>query len=502
MRVSWWRVYALVMALSIAGYAALPLGTWTSLAWSLFNAGWTAGAIVLAASRLTPKARAPWYLLAFGIFANGAAVVPLTIVTDVLGSDAYPTVADAFYLLLYPAALASIGLMIRRWPPALIRPALLDAATITSGIGILAWVYAIEPALQATGYTLAGRLVRVSYPMGDLLLLFLALILVRSRGVAGSIGTRWGIAPPWLAAGLLTFLGGDLLWLVIGDHTVPAWVTRGVDTFYFGAFLCLGYAVRHATATDDQRAISLPRPPGLPLMSTLLCALLMAPAVLLLEMSGGKFRHGLSIAVGSTVMSVLVVSRLTVLLRLVERQTEQVRQLARRDELTGLPNRRAWGDELPRTLDQARQSGHPVSVCMIDLDHFKVYNDTHGHQAGDRLLKEAAAAWLERLRHSDVLARYGGEEFIALLPGTDLRVACEAMERVRQVTPAGQTFSCGVATWDLQETSEELIARADAALYEAKNTGRDRIVPATTPDATATTPAQSGPAQSGPAQSS
>jgi diguanylate cyclase (GGDEF)-like protein len=190
----------------------------------------------------------------------------------------------------------------------------------------------------------------------------------------------------------------------------------------------------------------------------------MAPAVILLEMSDGAFRHGLSIATGSAIMSVLVISRLTLLLRLVERQTEQVRELARRDELTGLPNRRAWTDELPRVLERARQSGLPVSVCMVDLDHFKVYNDTHGHQAGDRLLKEAAAAWLDRLRQSDILARYGGEEFIVLLPSTDLHQACEIMERVRPVTPGAQTFSCGVAAWDATETSERLIARADNAL--------------------------------------
>jgi diguanylate cyclase (GGDEF)-like protein len=491
MGVRWWRLYVVGMVLSIAAYLMLPLGPWSRLAWSLVDALGPVVAIMIAASRLPRNARPAWYLVALGIFANGTAVVPETIVTAVLRSDAYPTVADAFYLLLYPAAVAGIGLMIRRWPPRLIRPALLDAAAITAGIGILAWVYAIEPALQATGYTAFGRLVRVAYPVGDLLLIFLALILVRSRGVSGTVGTRWGIAPPWLATGLLWFLGGDLLWLIIDDHTVPDWVSRGIDCFYFAAFLILGYAVRHASATDEQRATAVPRPPGLPLMSTLLCALLTAPAVILLEMSNGGFRHGVSIAVGSAIMSVLVVSRLTVLLRLVERQTEQVRELARRDELTGLPNRRAWTDELPRALEQARQSGLPVSVCMVDLDHFKAYNDTHGHQAGDRLLKEAAAVWLDRLRQSDILARYGGEEFIVLLPGTDLHQACEIMERVRPVTPAAQTFSCGAAAWDTTETSEELIARADTALYNAKNTGRDRIVAATSPIAADTMTARS-----------
>jgi diguanylate cyclase len=481
MAVRWWRVYVVAMVLSIAGYLVLPLGPWSALVWSIVNAVGPVVAIVVAASRLPRTARLAWYLLAVGILANGTAVVPETIVTEVLKSDSYPTVADAFYLLLYPAAVASIGLMIRRWPPRLIRPALLDAATITSGIGILAWVYAIEPALQATGYTAAGRLVRVAYPVGDLVLIFLALILVRSRDTSGPVGTRWAVAPPWLSTGLLSFLGGDLIWLIIGDHTVPGWVSRGIDTFYFAAFVILGYAVRHATATDEQRATAVPRPPGLPLMSTLLCALLMAPAVLLVEMSHGTFRHGMSIAAGSTIMSVLVISRLTVLLRLVERQTEQVRELARRDELTGLPNRRAWSDELPRVLEQARHSGLPVSVCMVDLDHFKAYNDTHGHQTGDLLLREAAAAWMDRLRRTDVLARYGGEEFIVLLPGTNLQLACEIMERVRPATPGAQTFSCGVATWDTTETSEELIARADAALYEAKNSGRDRIVAAGDP---------------------
>jgi diguanylate cyclase (GGDEF)-like protein len=185
-----------------------------------------------------------------------------------------------------------------------------------------------------------------------------------------------------------------------------------------------------------------------------------------------------AIATGSTVMSVLVVTRLTVLLRFVGRQTEQVRELARRDELTGLLNRRAWTDELPRVLEQARQGGRPVSVCMMDLDHFKAFNDTRGHQAGDRLLKEAAAAWQSRLRESDILARYGGEEFIVLLPGTDLDGACAIMNRLRESTPAAQTFSGGVAAWDRAETSDELIARADTALYEAKHTGRDRIVAA------------------------
>jgi diguanylate cyclase (GGDEF)-like protein len=463
------------MGLAIVGYLVLPVGTWGTMVWSLVNTAGPVGLILVAARKLPRTARSAWYLLALGIFANGTAVVPKTIVYDVLHSDAYPTIADVFYLLFYPAVLASIGLMIRRWPPRLIRPALLDAATITSGIGVLAWVYAIDPALQDTGYSVAGQLVRVAYPVGDLLLIFLALILVRSAGTFGHRRERWSSAPPWLATGLLTFLAGDLIWLLLGDRPVSDWTSRGIDSLYFAAFAIFGYAVRHTAATDEQRATAAPAPPGIPLMSMLLLALLMAPAVMVLQMSHGAFQHGAAIATGSTIMSVLVVTRLTVLLRFVARQTEQVRELARRDELTGLPNRRAWTDELPRVLEQARQTGLPVTVCMVDLDRFKVFNDTYGHQAGDRLLKEAAAAWQAHLRAVDHLARYGGEEFVVLLPDATAEQARLVLDRMREATPLGQSFSAGIAVLREGESSDEIVARADAVLYAAKHAGRNRV---------------------------
>jgi diguanylate cyclase (GGDEF)-like protein len=144
------------------------------------------------------------------------------------------------------------------------------------------------------------------------------------------------------------------------------------------------------------------------------------------------------------------------------------------DELTGLPNRRAWSQELPHALERATRDGALIAVAMIDLDYFKRFNDEYGHQAGDRLLKSAAAAWTGQLRAVDQLARYGGEEFIALLPTSGVAEACQILDRLRTATPAGQSFSAGVAVWDGTETSDELIGRADEALYAAKNAGRRR----------------------------
>jgi diguanylate cyclase (GGDEF)-like protein len=149
---------------------------------------------------------------------------------------------------------------------------------------------------------------------------------------------------------------------------------------------------------------------------------------------------------------------------------------ARTDQLTGVPNRRAWDEVLPRELARARRAQGPISVAILDLDHFKAYNDTHGHPAGDRLLREAAAAWTERMRTTDTLARYGGEEFALVLPGCNHHAAGGVLGELRTALPDGVTCSIGVATWDGREDPEALVARADAALYRAKRDGRDRVV--------------------------
>ncbi len=154
----------------------------------------------------------------------------------------------------------------------------------------------------------------------------------------------------------------------------------------------------------------------------------------------------------------------------------RLERMARTDDLTGLPNRRAWDTELAREMAQARRRENDLSVAMVDLDRFKDYNDSRGHQAGDRLLKEAAGAWRSALRESDLLTRYGGEEFAIALPDCDAREAHRLIERLRAVTPQGESCSAGIATWDHSESAAEIVGRADVALYEAKQLGRDRAI--------------------------
>jgi diguanylate cyclase (GGDEF)-like protein/PAS domain S-box-containing protein len=161
-----------------------------------------------------------------------------------------------------------------------------------------------------------------------------------------------------------------------------------------------------------------------------------------------------------------------------EQLLDKVQEMARRDSLTGLPNRRALEEQLPRTMARARRNLSPLCVAILDIDRFKAYNDAHGHLAGDEVLRECARAWDAVLRAEDTVVRFGGEEFLVLLPDTSAGHAVEIVERLRMATPRGQSCSAGLACWDFSETIDELLGRADKALYLAKANGRDQLAEA------------------------
>lgn len=160
----------------------------------------------------------------------------------------------------------------------------------------------------------------------------------------------------------------------------------------------------------------------------------------------------------------------------------EVENAARSDALTGLPNRRALEEIMPREMARARRNESSLCLAIVDVDHFKAYNDGHGHLAGDEVLRECAVAWDSELRGEDTIVRFGGEEFLVLLPDCTLEQAAEIVERLRGVTPRGQTCSAGLARWDAAESFDVLLGRADAALYAAKESGRDRLVTAPVPE--------------------
>ena len=142
------------------------------------------------------------------------------------------------------------------------------------------------------------------------------------------------------------------------------------------------------------------------------------------------------------------------------------------DPLTGVENRRALEFQLPLEGQRAQALDYPVCVAMLDLDYFKLYNDQFGHPAGDELLRTVAQGWRNCLRSHDTLARYGGEEFCAILPNIDLEAAHRVADRLHAAMPPDQTVSIGLAQIAGSESPRTSLARADAALYDAKCRGR------------------------------
>jgi diguanylate cyclase (GGDEF)-like protein/PAS domain S-box-containing protein len=159
-----------------------------------------------------------------------------------------------------------------------------------------------------------------------------------------------------------------------------------------------------------------------------------------------------------------------------EELLEEVEELAQSDALTGLPNRRVLDEQLPREMARARRTESPLCLAIIDIDHFKAYNDAHGHMAGDMALRDCAVAWDGEVRGADVIVRFGGEEFLVLLPDCPPDQGEEIIERLRAATPDGLTCSAGLAAWNFAESGDDLILRADVALYAAKEAGRDRLI--------------------------
>ncbi len=163
-------------------------------------------------------------------------------------------------------------------------------------------------------------------------------------------------------------------------------------------------------------------------------------------------------------------------------------EMANHDFLTGLLNRRELFNRLSLEVSRVNRTNGPLSIIMIDIDHFKTINDRYGHIAGDMVLKKVAHGLREGIRDYDLICRFGGEEFLVMTPETDLRHATELAERlrgkigetpirIRNAPPVTITISAGVASLLEWENVEAMLARADTALYHAKESGRNRVEP-------------------------
>lgn len=163
-------------------------------------------------------------------------------------------------------------------------------------------------------------------------------------------------------------------------------------------------------------------------------------------------------------------------------ERKQLQHLAITDMVTGLRNHRFFQESLQTEVERSQRHSRPFCLIMVDIDYFKIFNDTHGHLEGDKALALVAEQLEKEVRSVDIVSRYGGEEFAIILPETELQPAIEVCERLRSAvenssheTGRQLTISLGISQYIDKESPEELLERADKALYESKNSGRNRV---------------------------
>ncbi|PPK93394.1 diguanylate cyclase (GGDEF)-like protein [Kineococcus xinjiangensis] len=469
----WWVAYASAAAVAALTYALLPAGAARDVLF-LCLAAPVVAVILVGVRRNRPVRPAPWYLMAAGTVLLVAGDAIFSYHVRVLEQEPFPSAADVAYLAAYPVLAAAFMLLVRGRQPGRDRESLIDSSIFTISLGLLTWVLVVRPTAADSELTALERGVALAYPLMDVLLVGLLVRLLTGPGARTA--SFWMLA----ASGAL-LLAADLGFQVSELH--GAEVFRWTEVLFALSYLVLGAAALH----PSMRLLSEPAPETAVVFTrrrllALTAASMVAPGVLGVQLALGGTLDAWAVVVSSVALFGLVVLRMNGLLTRVQEQAGALAAMARTDALTGLPNRRTADAELERMRERAQEEGRPLVVAMIDLDRFKSFNDTFGHQAGDKLLRGAAAAWRSGLKGSGiVLSRYGGEEFQAVAVGRTLGDVERALQGLRGTTPAGQTFSAGVAAWDGTESLAALVRRADVALYAAKREGRDRVVAAATP---------------------
>ncbi|EXG81788.1 GGDEF domain-containing protein [Cryptosporangium arvum] len=472
-----WLAFLAGGAAGVAGYRLYPLSGGPTLPHDELNIALTLAGAVAAVFGIRlnrPGARVAWALIAASQFMIFLGCLP-TYLPPLFG-DAKPAFLGALALIFavqYPLLALGLVLLIRRRTPSMDRAAALDAGIVTVSAALLSWVYLIYPLTGDSTLSVVDRAALVAFPFGDLLLLSIGARLVLGKGVH----------PPslWLLAGsLIAFTAADTLQSVeslAGEELLGGYWP---ETAWLVASILLGASVLHPSV----RLVEEPSPAvvaeaGRYRLALLAVASLLAPATLLVQYLRGAPQHIPLVCTACALLFLLVLARMG---GLVAAQ----REVAITDGLTGLHTRRYFQHSLVMEGERALR-GAGLGVLLIDVDHFKSVNDTHGHHGGDRVLREVARRLYVATRGGDLLARYGGEEFVVLLSNTTPPIAREVAERVRRTiadvpipvgpaTSATVTVSIGVATMPEDTTTvDDLLALADELLYASKTSGRNRV---------------------------
>ena len=470
---AWWRWYAALGAFGCAVYFLVPTIVWAQTVFVLVGASAVA-ATVIGTRMHRPANRRAWLAIATGtaLWVLGDIVFEWIHVTR--GSVPYPSLADALYLVGYPVYGFGLFLLARHKWRASERGHVANSAIIMVAFGLLTWVFAVQPTLGAEGISGLGGLVEVAYPAMDIFLLGL---------LAHFVGSR-----QWRALSYRLLTGAVLLLVVtdtVNNFAIMPESSSQRSLFDVGwtmSYVLIGVAALHPsmrriTNPNIESDAHLMASFTTPTVVVLTAATLTAPIVMFIEVVRDEpiEQWGWAVLLCAGALVILVVFRITDLLRLLHTQTVQLRAVADTDHLTGLANLRAlehqvWGNAGGSTL------------LTIDIDRFKEINDTFGRGLGDRVLVVVADRLRSIVDDSILLARLAGDEF-ALCGATESMDPAALAEDIQQqfATPfevENMTLlieaSVGVASnspateGDDETTPDRLVQRADLAVQTAK----------------------------------
>ena len=462
----------LIMAMATAYFLFNPTPTTKLLLYNGVGLLSLAGTIV--GIRLhRSRHRAPWILFALGQASFLTADVIYYWLETHTETVPFPSIADAFYLLMYPLVIAGLLLKIRKnstgtkdWA------GLIDAGIFAIALFSVLWVLVMDTYVPIAGQATTERLISLCYPVMDLAVLFVAIRLAviihrRHRSLTLII----------MALGSLVI--ADVQYGVL--NAADAFQTGSiVDAFWLGFYVLFALAAIHPSMSGELRSPTsqLERISNVRLVLMFLATL----TVPVIDLMWGTPADRFVTLTSSAVLFALMLGRVLGLVRTVEHGREMLHQEARQDPLTGLANRTQFTERTMTALESSRDS---IAVLLIDLDDFKAVNDSMGHEAGDHVLTTVADRIRRCVRESDVVARLGGDEFAVLITKTiDRQDAANSASRIIRALSEPITVlnrqvrvgaSVGIAVQGQeQDNVQSLLRGADVAMYLAKRQGKGR----------------------------
>ncbi len=462
-------MFLAVALIGAAIYFSAIEGTAAAVYWDICVAAMLGFGFVVA-SRLD-RHRAAWIVILVGQACFLVGDVCFALLEHVFHSDSYPNIGDVFYVAGYPFIAAGLIMLLRSRGTSRDAGGVVDGFIVATGAGVLLWVFFVEPTAFDHTLPVFERLINVAYPAGDLLLI--------------AIGAQLAVrqvrrqAPYWIVSvALMALLVADLGYLYQSLYGVYA-EGDPVDFGWWISYALIVAVLLHPRvgeiAAAPQRQTPRLSPRRIIVLSLVTIA---APLTIGARSAAGASLELPALLGGTVVLFGLVVLRLVVMARELEASRSLLLHEATHDALTGLGNRTLFSEH----VEEALSTGVPVAVLCLDLDDFKLVNDSLGHPAGDVVLRVVGERLSGLLRPGDAVARLGGDEFAMLVSGCDSAtggsVALRALAAIRQPIglPGGRTVhsnvSVGIAHSNGDSSVEALLRDADIAMYLAKQSGK------------------------------